>query len=327
MENDKIGLGVIGSGYIAKKVLKDIKSECDYLAIYSRNSSTAKKLAVSFDADVFDNLDLFLHNDKINCVYIATPHPAHYNYIRQTIDSGIAVICEKPLVMNTEQFSAVKRLADEKNIFFTEIMWFRYSPLFLKLNEILKTGAMGGLKKLNINIGFDAFVLPKRKRLLDLEAGGGALLDIGVYMLSVFEFLFGDAILNCDAEINTEFSDRSVDIYDHIRIKLDGVICDFECSLKSVLPTELTAEFDRGTIKIPMFFRPRKMIITVGEKVIELMDEFSYKKQFVSNFKTIQNGATESSEYPHSSIFNTLSLMDKLREKSGIMYCSNIEKA
>ena len=83
MENCKTGLGVIGSGYIAKKVLKDIKSECGYLAIYSRNPSTAEKLAAASDAEVYDDLESLLHNDKIDCVYIATPHPSHYYYLKK----------------------------------------------------------------------------------------------------------------------------------------------------------------------------------------------------------------------------------------------------
>lgn len=325
--NEKTGLGVVGSGYIVKRVLRELRGECGRLAIYSRNCSTGKRLSSIFQADFFERFEDLLQQSDIECIYIATPHPSHYGFIIDSLNYGKAVICEKPIVMNVSQLERINKLSGDLEKYCTEIMWFRYSPLFKKLKEIKKDKSLGNLVYIKADIGFDAYALPKRKRLLDLDSGGGALLDIGIYMISVLDYLLGDDLLSCDYEIQTEFSSQGVDIYDHIKVKAKDTICELECSLKEVLPTELSVIFEKGSVRLPMFFRPRTMIISNGNDIEEVTDEFSYNNQFLSCFEEIKNGKIESKENPMKSIYNTLFMMDELREKSGIVYSERNEKA
>ncbi len=327
METAKFGLAVIGSGQIARKVLKEIHEDCSSITVYSRNQEKAEQLCSRYGGRNLPNYEDVLKEDKVEGIYIATPHTTHYQFIVQALSAGKPVISEKPIVMNGKQLNNVISLSREKNVYFTEIMWFRHSQLFETLKNIVDNRALGDIVTIQADIGFDAYVLPRRKRLLDYNAGGGALLDIGIYMLSILEFLFGSEICKSNIEVDTEFSEQKVDINDKITVNINGVTCDLECSLKKLLPTNFVINFTKGKVTIPSFFRPSKMIVedTVKNTLEEIVEPFTYRTQFINNFNDIKNGKNESPENSHLSITNTMFLMDEIRRKSGIIYDSSLE--
>ena len=268
-----------------------------------------------------------MNDDRVEGIYVATPHTTHYQFIVQALSAGKPVISEKPIVMNGKQLDNVIALSKKNNVYFTEIMWFRHTQLFQKLKELVNNGELGEIVEINADIGFDAYVLPRRKRLLDYEAGGGALLDIGVYMLSILEFLFGDEIRKSDVEIDTEFSEQKVDINDKITVNVNGITCNLECSLKKLMPTNFVIEFTKGKITVPSFFRPSKMIVedTAKGTSDEVTEPFTYRTQFINNFSDIKDVKIESIQNSHKAISNTMFLMDEIRRKSGIIYESSLE--
>lgn len=320
-----IGLSVVGSGYIARKVLKDIQGICDIVSVYSRNNEEANRLGERYGAKCCKTYDELLEDDKVDCIYIATPHPSHYPYAFSAIDAGKGVICEKPIVMNHFQLYQLLLASQNKQVYLTEIMWFRFTPIFHKLRDMIESEALGELRTIRANIGFDAYALPRRKRLLDPNVGGGALLDIGVYMLSLVEFIFGD-LDDIQYNVEVDFSDVGVDINDKIKIKHRNINCELECSLKRILPTEAVLQFEKGKATIPMFFRPSRIIIENRNQEITTFEEiFTYKFQFSKVFDDIRSGNIESALHTHTSIYSTMCLMDNIREKGNITYEKAIE--
>ena len=316
----KIGLAVVGSGYIAKKVIREISEISNVISIYSTNNLSSLAFANKYNAKCCASFDEILLDKNIDCVYIATPHTSHYHYASLSINEGKSVICEKPITINQIQLQNLLLLAQEKNNYFTETMWFRFSPVFYELKRIINFKTFGELQSVKANIGFDAFALPKRKRLLNHEVGGGALFDIGVYLASLCEFVFDELFVEC-CDIDVELFDNGVDINDKVSAYINGVYCDFECSFNRVLATEAVFEFDNGTIIVPYFFRPSKLIYNSGVVTKTLYEHpFSYRLQFESVFRDIKIGNIESEQYSHKSILTTSQIIENIRKHAKIIY-------
>lgn len=319
------GLSVVGSGFIARKVLKEISDICNIVSVYSTNDESSKMLSEKYNAKHCFAFEEVLTDKNVDCIYITTPHTSHCHYASLALAAGKNVICEKPSAMNQMQIQHMLSLSESNNAYFSEIMHFRYSPVFSQLREIIDSQVYGKLKKVYADIGFNAYALPKRKRLLNKDAGGGALLDIGIYLAALIDFIFEDVTAeNCT--IHVEKNDDDVDVEDKLVGTINGVYCEFMCSLKQVLPSATVLEFENGQVEIPVFFKPSKLILK-NEACTQIVDKgkFSFKVQFKKAFEDVHDGFKESQPYNHQSSFKTLCLLDKARENGDITYASKLE--
>lgn len=319
-----IGLSVVGSGYIANKVLKEIYDTCEIISVYSSNFDTAKKISNKYNAKLCKNYDEILKDPSVDCIYITSPHTTHYQYALRAIYANKNVICEKPAAMNKNQLKVLINASKENKIFFCEIMHFRFSYVFNEIKKIITENQLGNLVSIYADIGFDAYLLPKRKRLLDPNLGGGALLDIGIYIASLVEFIFDDFSVE-NIRFDIEKNDDNIDISDHIYAEINDIFCEFKCSLKEVLKTEVKLIFDNGEISVPMFYVPKRIVKSENNTCFVTAYEFSYKKQFQINFEEIMNSKIESDYYSHSAMLKTIEIIDSIRNKNGIIYkCEKI---
>lgn len=321
----KIGLSVVGSGFIARKVLKEIAEICEIVSVYSRNEESAQTLAKKYTAKQCLTFEDVLLDKAVDCIYISTPHTSHCRYASLALAAGKNVICEKPAAMNQQQLGQMLSLSRTNNAYFSEIMHFRYTPVFSQLREILDSQVYGNLQKIYADIGFDAYALPKRKRLLNQDAGGGALLDIGIYIAALADFVFGDVdASNCTLQV--EKADDGVDVEDYLCADINGVSCTFLCSLKRVLPSSAVFVFENGQVEIPVFFKPNKLIVKTEESA-EIIDKgkFSFKTQFQKAFADMQDGCKESIPFNHTASFRTVCLLDTVRKLGEITYPPELE--
>lgn len=322
----KLGLAVVGSGFIAKKVLKDISRISTIVSVYSRNNESAYMLAKKYGTQQCHAFEDLLIDQNVDCVYITTPHTSHCHYAALALNAKKHVICEKPAAMNHLQLEHMLSLSAANQAYFSEIMHFRYAPVFRNLREILDAQVYGKLKKVYADIGFDAYALPKRKRLLNKAAGGGALLDIGIYLAALADFVFGE-IHTHNCTIQVKKNEDGVDIEDKLCAEINGVPCEFLCSLQRVLPSSAVFVFENGQVEIPLFFKPSRLIITnkKGTEMIE-KDRFCFNVQFQNAFEDIRAGHTQSMPFNHISSYRTVCLLDEIRKQAGITYEPKLEK-
>lgn len=321
----KIGLSVVGSGVIAKKVLKEIFGLCNVVSVFSRNAASAQLLAEKYGAKPCTVFEDVLTDETVDCVYVATPHTTHCHYASLALKAGKHVICEKPAAMNQLQLRQMLSFAEANHVYFSEIMHFRYSPVFRELKGILDAGAYGKLKRIYADIGFDAYSLPKRKRLLNKDAGGGALLDIGIYIAALAEFVFGD-VAPGRCTLHVEKNEDGVDVEDKLCGEINGVPCEFLCSLRRVLPSAAVLEFEYGKVEIPVFFKPNKFILKSeqGTQIVE-KGKFSFQAQFQKAFEDMKNGCNESEPFDHVASGRTAGLLDRIRKQGEIAYAPELE--
>lgn len=321
-----IGLSVVGSGVIARKVLKEIAHSSQIVSVYSRNEESSHALAEKYGAKQCGSFEEALMDKNVDCIYVATPHTTHCRYACLALEAGKHVICEKPAAMNQLQLQQMLLLSKLNHVYFGEIMHFRYASVFCYLKGILNSQAYGKLKKVYADIGFDAYALPKRKRLLDPGAGGGALLDIGIYLAALVDFIFENAATS-HYTLHVEQNENGVDIEYQLCAQINGVSCEFLCSLKRVLPSAAVFVFEHGQVEIPLFFKPNKLILKTdqGTQLLE-KGKFGFQGQFQTAFGDMQRGCRESAAFGHASSYRTICLLDAVRKHGGITYTPDLEQ-
>ena len=126
--------------------------------------------------------DALAADPDVDAVYVSTPHPFHKDNSILLLEQGKAVLCEKPFTMNAEQAQTVIGVARKQGMFLMEAMWTRYIPAVVRARELIAEGAIGDVRMVQADFGFRASMNPE-SRLFNKALGGGALLDVGIYVL------------------------------------------------------------------------------------------------------------------------------------------------
>jgi len=190
---NKIRWGILGTGMVARDIASDfaLVEQAELLAVGSRRQETAQAFAAEYHIPrAYGSHASLLENKEIDIIYIATPHFRHHEDCLAVLAAGKAVLCEKPFTLNAQQASEVITVARENKLFCMEAMWMRFNPLILEVKKRIEQGELGEIRSLRVNFGYPVFYDPK-SRLFDLRYGGGALLDRGVYTLSLANYLLG----------------------------------------------------------------------------------------------------------------------------------------
>lgn len=186
----RVRWGVVGTGKITRQITSDFSlvNDATVVAVASRRHATAHAFAADFDIPgAFDDYTRMLESD-IDAVYLGTPHVTHFDYARQALLSGRHVLCEKPLGMNLSEVRELARIAKEHDVFLMEAMWMKFNPLYARLTEILAEGVIGEVRSLRASFGAP-FPQDGSSRW---QPGGSALLDQGIYPVTLSHMLFGE---------------------------------------------------------------------------------------------------------------------------------------
>ncbi len=190
---DKFRWGILSTGRIAGVFATGLHSldDAELVAVGSRSQVAADKFADRFDIPRrHASYEALAEDPEVDGIYIATPHSLHKENTLLCLAAGKPVICEKPFAINAAQAAEMITLAREKKIFLMEAMWTRFLPPFVKLRELLADKVIGDVRMLQADFGFRTNVNPQG-RLFNPELGGGALLDVGIYPVSLASMLFG----------------------------------------------------------------------------------------------------------------------------------------
>ncbi len=186
--------GIIGPGKIANKFcesLQTLQPAAQVYAVASRDGERAKKFASKFHAPkVYASYQALVEDPDVDIIYIATPHPFHFEQTMLCLNHRKAVICEKPLTISFGQTKKLVDVARDKKVFLMEAMWSRFIPALVSVKELLDRGEIGEIKFMHADFGFIA--PPKMdQRTFNKSLGGGAQLDVGIYPMFLTLWLLG----------------------------------------------------------------------------------------------------------------------------------------
>ncbi len=188
--------GILGCGRIAHKLAHAMQtsSTARLIAIASRDQGRADAFAEDYSLPyAHGSYETLLANPEVEAVYIATVHPEHAEWAIKAAEAGKHILCEKPVTMNTTEAERVVAAARTHDVFFMEAFMYRWHPQFIKLTDMLASGVIGDVFQIEAHFCFKSERDPDG-RLYNKALGGGALLDIGCYPMSIARRVAGIAL-------------------------------------------------------------------------------------------------------------------------------------
>ena len=185
MEKD-LNWAVLGTGVIANEMAQALqKMGKTMYAVANRTHEKAVAFAEKYGiAKVYDSIDEVFMDEKVDIIYITTPHNTHYEFMKAALENGKHILVEKSITLNSKELEEIISLADEKQLIVAEAMTIWHMPLYKKLWEIIRNGDLGKVQMITINFGsFKEYNM--ENRFFNMNLAGGAMLDIGVYALSI----------------------------------------------------------------------------------------------------------------------------------------------
>jgi predicted dehydrogenase len=192
---NSLSWGILGTGRIAGVFAKNLpQSKTGTLAaVGSRTQTSADKFGAEFHVPhCHGSYEALLADPAVQAVYIATPHPMHAEWCIKAAQAGKHILCEKPLTLNHAEALTVIDAARRHNVFLLEAFMYRCHPQTLKLVELLREKAIGEVRLIQASFGFHREFNPNQ-RLFSNELGGGGILDVGCYPVSMSRLIAGVA--------------------------------------------------------------------------------------------------------------------------------------
>lgn len=153
------------------------------VSVVSRKLDNAQDFATRFGIEnATDSIDDFLNSD-IDVIYVASPHPYHFEFAKKAIIGGKNLLIEKPMTCSFERTQELIDLAEEHNTFLAEGYWTFCFPAFQKAKDLVDSGVIGDVINYSCDFWFKADRDDPNHRNWT-QLGGGSILDIGVYPIA-----------------------------------------------------------------------------------------------------------------------------------------------
>ena len=177
---------VLGTGVIANEMAITLQKMGKKLyavgnRTYEKGVAFAKKYQVE---KVYDSIDEMFTDPNVDIIYITSPHNTHYPFMKRALENGKHLLVEKSITLNSTELTEMVRLAQEKGLVLAEAMTIWHMPLYKKLWEMVAEDKLGKVQMITMNFGsFKDYDMSNR--FFNRNLAGGAMLDIGVYALSI----------------------------------------------------------------------------------------------------------------------------------------------
>ena len=317
--------GIIGTGGIANAFANDINllDEHKISAVLSRSKNTAQKFAAQLEnCKSFVDIKSFVSNNDIDAIYIATPNTYHAEQTIISLKAKKPVLCEKPFAMNAQEVLDMIETSKTYDTTLLEGMWTRYLPHINTIKKIIKDGKIGKIESIFACHGQN-LTHSNNPRLWTKQLGGGALLDLGIYVVS-----FAHMILGKPKEIiaTSTFTDRKVDGKTSMIFKYENdIIANLSCSMFDTQPNRAIISGDKGLIEInPTFYAPTSFTLDIyDEKKLTFVNNYKghgLREQAKEMQKCISQGLIESPKISHLESYAIMKSMDCVRKIIGLHF-------
>lgn len=322
--NNDFQWGILGLGRISRKFATGLQSTpgARIAAVGSRSKDKAEEFGAEFAADRrYGSYAELAEDPDVQAIYIGTPHPMHYEDTLLCLRAGKAVLCEKPFTINVRQAEELVAESRNSGVFLMEAMWTRFLPVMVKVRELVAAGAIGDVRMIQADFGFRTGFDPS-SRLFDPNLGGGSLLDVGVYPVSLSSMLFGKP-----KEIKSFANLGSTGVDEEAAILLyhdGGQISMLSSAIRLTTPHIATILGTDGSITIPpAWWVGSSLTLNRGGKD-EVIDcpftgnGYNYQAEEVQ--RCVADGRIESATMPHDETVEIIRTMDAIRAQWGLKY-------
>ena len=253
---------ILGCGNIANDFAREMnKMGGKVYSVANRTYEKAVDFAEKYNIEkVYENIDELFSDEIVDIVYIATPHNKHIEYIIKALENNKHVLCEKAITLNSDELNKAVKLANEKNLILAEAMTIYNMPLYTELEKIINSGVLGEFRLAQVNFGsFKEYDMTNR--FFNMDLAGGALLDIGVYALSLVRMFMETE--NAEIHSQVRFAETGADEQSGIIVKNNKEqMASVTLSLHAKQPKRATICYDNAYIEIFEYPRADKAVIT-----------------------------------------------------------------
>jgi predicted dehydrogenase len=295
--------GIVGPGRIAASVVPDFAfvEQAELVAVASRSADRAESFAAKHGiARAHGSYAEIVADDSVDALYIATPHPQHHAIALAAIAAGKAVLVEKTFTATVAGAEEVVAAARAAGVFAMEAMWTRFQPAIVTMRELIADGAIGEPRQVQADLGTNRPFDPT-DRMYDPAQGGGAMLDLGVYVVSFAQHVLGtpDRL-----EVTGALAETGVDVEAGVLLGYaDGRAASLLMTLRHHTPGTARVFGTKGWIEVPpRFHHPDRVVLhrtdAEPEEFVRPAAGAGYSHELTEVTQCVLAGRTESAIMP-----------------------------
>jgi len=321
--------GIIGLGHMAKNFANSINEldESQLIGVSTRSFFKLIKFGYRFKiktSNLYKNYKKLLSSNDVQNVYIGTLNHSHFEIIKEAIKAGKNILCEKPVTINLEQVLEVREKLNNSKVFFMEAIAYRSHPQINYILKLIKENAIGKIVKIKSCFGFNSGRPNKKGRLYNKDLGGGSILDLGCYPISISNLIANlyneKENLPLIDKAKGKFYDTGVDTDLYAVLKYpNGILSEIQVSITKNLENTTTIFGTDGILNILNPWLPGKESVINLKKKNEQKElkSFSSLSLFANQidvFEKIVKDKSLQKNYHSMNIDNSVNCMNILMQ-------------
>ncbi len=257
--SDQLRWGILGTGNIAAKFAAAVQESPSSVlaAVGSRSAQSAREFAERFEIPhAHPDYEDMIEDGGVDAVYISTPHPFHAEWVIKAAEAGRHILCEKPVTMNLPEYLAAREVFEAQEVFFMEAFMYRCHPQMRRLLESIRAGVIGEVQMIDATFAFRAGFDPEGRHFKN-DLGGGGILDVGCYPLSMARAVAGAALGIGIAEPHSVkgaayLGETGVDEVASAVLDFDGgILAKATCAVRCQMDNRVVIHGTNGRIDVP----------------------------------------------------------------------------
>lgn len=317
-------VGILGAGGIARKMVAAIAplKEVKVLAVGSRSMEKAEMFASQYGISrAYGSYEALVADKDVDLIYVATPHSHHFPHAKLALEHGKAVLVEKAFTANAREAEELLRIAEQKGLFITEAIWTRYMPMSMRIKQLIDEKVIGDSRLLTATL---CYMMENKERIIRPELCGGALLDLGVYVLNFARMYFGDDIVRTVS--NCHMSKTGVDMMESISLSYrDGKMANLQAGALTLNDRQGIISGTEGYIRVDNINCPELIEVWRDNVLVERIEKPAdmingYEYEVLECKRCMEQGLIESPMMPHKETIAIMKQMDELRQEWGVKY-------
>jgi predicted dehydrogenase len=327
---------LVGPGRIANRFAQAVQGlpDAELIRVVGRDLQRAQSFARQWcaagtEVQASTALEDALSDPRVDGVYIATPHAQHASVVAQCLSAGKPVLCEKPLVPSVAIAQPLIDQSRASGVFLMEALWSRFLPGFDQVAQWLQAGAIGRVRAIQSTFCFPA-VFDANSRLFAPELAGGALLDIGIYNISMSRWVLETSLGECPpilhSDVHGVLAPTGVDQCVSASLTFaDGVAIQWVCAVDTSSSNSMQILGEKGHILLPRNFHQAEEVVLCrhGEEDLRIQTPFAingFEYEIAEAMRCVRAGLHESPRMPLSETLTVLGWMDAIRAQLGVRY-------
>ncbi|QWC84646.1 Gfo/Idh/MocA family oxidoreductase [Nocardioidaceae bacterium] len=329
---------ILGTGKIAGSFARDlaVTPGAELVAVGSRSAGSAEAFCAEHGGAAYATYESLLADAAsvgVDAVYVSSPHSHHDAHARMVLDAGLPVLCEKPLTLDAHTTADLLAYARDRGVFCMEAMWTACHPTVRETARLLAAGELGQPRQLRAGLGFAVPADPD-SRMWDPALGASAVLDMGIYPLTLADLLLGEP---ATVQAVGTVDDRGVDTDVAMALAYDsGAVAALTVTMTSHPATDALVATSTGTLVLEApFHHPPRVVFTPAaagsdndsggpdareERVItgeEPVLGSGYGNEAAEVARCLAAGRLESTLWPHAASVRLAEQMDRVRHLVG----------